>query len=165
VIAKVGSGGQVSFAVPASCAGSVQIVADVQGWFATQSGAGSGTYTPLTPFRDLDTRIGTGTTGPVAGGQTVNLTVTGVGGVPSSGVGAVVLNTTITAPTCAGYLTVFPTGAAQPFASNLNFTAGETVPNLVIAKVGSGGQVSFAVPASCAGSVQIVADVQGWFAS
>src|SRR6202011_4999510 len=125
-----------------------------------------GTYTPLTPGRDLDTRNGTGgTTGPVAGNHTFNLTVTGVNGVPATGVGAVALNVTVTSPTCAAWITVFPTGQPLPPSSNLNYVAGQTIPTLVVVGVGTAGQVSFNVPAACAGSVQVIADIQGWYAS
>ena len=41
-----------------------------------------------------------------------------------------------------GWITVFPTGAPLPTASNLNYVAGQTVPNLVVARVGAGGQVT-----------------------
>jgi len=52
-----------------------------------------------------------------------------VHGVPASGVTSVVLNVTATAPTTAGHLTVYPSGAAVPTASTLNFAAGRTVPD------------------------------------
>ncbi|MEZ5142561.1 MAG: hypothetical protein R2726_08615 [Acidimicrobiales bacterium] len=88
-----------------------------------------------------------------------NLPVVGRGGVPASGVAAVVLNVTVTGPTAPSHLTVFPAGESPPSASNLNFSAGQTVPNLVIAKVGAGGQVSLR---NNSGSVQVIADVAGW---
>ncbi|MEO5679357.1 MAG: CAP domain-containing protein, partial [Acidimicrobiales bacterium] len=76
---------------------------------------GQPTYVSLTPARLLDTRPGAATsdgvsagTGALAPCATRALTVTGRGGVPSSGVGAVVLNLTATGPTSAGFLTVFP---------------------------------------------------------
>lgn len=62
---------------------------------------------------------------------------------PASGVGAVALKVTVTNPTGPSLLTVWPAGSARPLASNLNFTARQTVPNMVIAKVGDDGQVSF----------------------
>ena len=37
------------------------------------------------------------------------------------------LNVTADAPEGSGYLTVFPCGAAQPLASNVNYVAGQTV--------------------------------------
>ena len=85
--------------------------------------------------------------------------VLGTGGVPATGVSAVALNVTATNPTTPGFLTVFPTGAAQPSTSSVNFVAGQTVPNRVIVPVGSGGQVSIY---NGAGSVDVVVDVGGW---
>ena len=66
--------------------------------------------------------------------------VTGVGGVPSAGVSAVVLNVTATEASATTFLTVFPSGSACPMASNLNVERGQTVPNLVVAKVGADGR-------------------------
>jgi len=63
-------------------------------------------------------------------------------------------------PAAAGYITVWPTGLAQPYTSNLNLNPGATIPNLVIARVGSNGKVSI----YCGGqaATDIVVDVQGW---
>lgn len=98
-----------------------------------------GLYNPLVPARLLDTRNGTGAVaGPLPGGSTLTLQVTGRGGVPLTGVSAVVLNVTVTSPTATGYLRVFPAGTAVPLASNLNFVAGQTVPNRVIVMLGAG---------------------------
>jgi hypothetical protein len=44
-----------------------------------------------------------------------------------------------TGPTNSGFLTVWPTGASQPTVSNLNFVAGQTVPNLVKVGLGTNG--------------------------
>jgi hypothetical protein len=124
----------------------------------------AGGLTPLTPARLLDTRNGTGgTTGPVAAGATVSLTVLGVGGVPASNVGAVVLNVTVTQPKEGGYITVFPAGSTRPTTSNLNFTAGETVPNLVVATVGTDGKVELYNGSGA--TVQLIADVSGWLST
>ena len=76
-------------------------------------------------------------TGPVGPGATFNLTVAGRGGVPATGVGAVALNVTATNPTANSYFTVWPTGQPQPNASNLNFGAGQTIPNMVIVPLGA----------------------------
>ncbi len=123
------------------------------------------TYVPLTPTRILDTRNGTGTGGgsnPVGPGATIDLQVTGVGGVPASGVAAVALNVTATGATGPGsYLTIYPTGSTQPLASNLNFNPGTAIPNLVIARVGPSGKVSIY---NNLGSVHVVGDVQGYYA-
>ena len=74
-----------------------------------------------------------------------------------------VLNVTVSQPQRAGYLTVYPDQTAQPLGSNLNFVAGQTVPNLVVAPVGADGAVDFYNGSG--GTVHIVADVSGWLAS
>ena len=126
-------------------------------------------YAPLTPARILDTRTDATTVdglfagdGPLGEGATLNLKVTGRGGVPATGVGAVVLNLTAVGQTSPTFLTVFPKGAARPLASNLNPNPGIIQPNLVIAKVGLDGDVSIF---NNTGSLDVVADVQGWFPS
>ena len=135
VIAKVGDSGQVSIYNHSGC---VDIAADIAGWFASPAGSSEG-FTGLTPARLVDTRTAGG---PVCAGQVLDVAVTGANGVPSAGVDSVVLNVTAISPSQASFLTVFPRGAARPNASNLNFTAQTTIPNLVIAKVGDSGQVS-----------------------
>jgi len=129
---------------------------------ANPSTSSGGVYAPLPPARVLDTRNGTGGFSTSVGpGQTINVQVTGVGGVPSTGVGAVVLNLTVTQPTSGSYLTVYPAGATLPTSgSSINFSTGQTIANAVIAKVGAGGKVSIF---NAAGNVHVVVDVNGWF--
>ncbi|HEX7916692.1 Ig-like domain repeat protein, partial [Rudaea sp.] len=98
-------------------------------------------FVALQPSRLLDTRAGFSTTdGQFAGigaateGGVVDLTVAGRGGVPNTGAVAVVLNVTVTNPTALGYITAWPSGTTQPNVSNLNFTPGKTIANLVVAK-------------------------------
>jgi hypothetical protein len=52
-----------------------------------------------------------------------------------------VLNVTVTEPQGAGFVTVFPCGSARPNASNVNYVAGKTIPNLVFSKLGPTGTV------------------------
>jgi hypothetical protein len=99
--------------------------------------------------------------GPISGGSTANLNVLGRGGVPTSGVGSVALNVTITSPTAAGFMTVWPAGTARPEASNLNFVVNQTVPNMVIVPVGANGQIS--LYSSSGATTDVIVDVLGWF--
>jgi hypothetical protein len=99
----------------------------------------------------------------VAANGTMSLQVTGQGGVPSTGVGAVAINVTVTQPTAPGFATVYPDGMSPPTASNLNFVAGETIPNLVIVPVASDGKVDLFNGGN--GTSQYVGDVVGWFSA
>jgi hypothetical protein len=73
---------------------------------------------------------------------------------------AVVLNVTAVTPSAPSFITVWPTGNPQPVASSLNFVAGQTIPNLVTATIGSDGTVSMY---NHGGSVDLVADVVGYY--
>jgi len=161
VIARVGAGGKVAIF---NHMGSTDVIADVQGWFAAPASTAGSAYFPTNPARILDSRTGTGTPGGAIGqlgtDGTIDITVAGAGGVPSSGVSAVVLNVTVTdSPGPESYITLFPAGTARPVASNLNYSAGETVPNLVIVRVNDGKVSMF----NHVGSTNVIADVQGWF--
>jgi hypothetical protein len=138
-------------------AGQVDVVIDLAGWFSAPGGlpASAGLYRPLVPGRLLDTRAGT----PLGPGQSLTLPVLGAKGVPASGVGAVALNVTVTNPSAAGYVTVYP-GGTLPLASNLNFIPRQTVANRVLAKLGASGQVTIF---NSSGNVDLVVDVGGWF--
>ena len=161
VIARVSATGEVSIY---NNSGTVNVIADVQGWFPTQLG---NAYTSLVPARILETRNAHSTIdglanglGVLGAGQTLDLTVVGRGGVPASGVGAVVLNITATNQSQPTFLTVFPTGSPRPNASNLNPTPPMTASNLAIVRIGAGGSVSIY---NDSGSVDVIVDVQGWF--
>jgi hypothetical protein len=120
-----------------------------------------GYYHPVSPARILDTRAGlTGYGGSLGYGCHINVQVTGVGGVPASGVSAVVLNVTTTQPSRGSFLTVYPSDAGLPTASNLNFLPGQTVPNLVTVKVGADGKVKLY---NAAGQTHVIFDVVGWY--
>ena len=73
-----------------------------------------------------------------------------------------VANVTATGATAQSFLTVYPEGASQPLASDLNFTAGETVPNLCVAKLSSAGGLAVY---NALGSVNALVDVAGWYTS
>jgi hypothetical protein len=143
--------------------GSVNVILDVAGYYTNpaSSPGPDGLFNPLVPSRLLDTRTGTGApAGILPPNQKIDLQITGKGGVPASGVSAVVLNVTDANSTGAGYLTVWPAGVSMPLASNLNFVAGQTVPNRVMVGVGTGGKVSIY---NGLASSHVIADVNGWF--
>jgi len=78
--------------------------------------------------------------GPLAGGTTIEVQITGRGGVPATGVDAAVLNVGALTPTGDGFLTIYPCGTL-PNASSLNYTTGVNIPNEIIAKLSPTGTV------------------------
>ena len=144
----------------------------------------TGPYSPLAPTRICDTRPGnpsslsgaaaqcngpggvgtSGTTIPTGGSINVNVangasTSAATFSVPSDAT-AVVLNVTAVAPSTSGYLTVYPAGSSRPLTSNLNYAAGEVVPNLVEVGTGSGGDISIYSQAK----TDVVVDLEGYVA-
>jgi SpoIID/LytB domain protein len=119
-------------------------------------------FTPVSPVRIVDTRLGTGTQALAVGaGCTLPVDVVGTAGVPSSGVTAVALNITATRALQSGFLTVYPCGVSQPDASNVNFVPGADRANMATARVGVGGQVCIYSSAE----VDIIVDVLGSYGS
>ncbi len=73
---------------------------------------------------------------------------------------AVVLNITVTDTTTASFLTLWPDGTAQPLASDLNWVAGDTLPNLIVVKLGANGSIDFY---NGFGMTDVIVDVVGWY--
>jgi Domain of unknown function (DUF5122) beta-propeller len=156
VITKLGDAGRVCLFSQVS----THVIIDVNGFYP----AGAA-FVPMTPARVLDSRPNGSTidgkfmaSGALAGGTTTELDIGGRADVPLSAL-AVSLNVTVTEPDGAGFLTVFPCGAAQPNASNLNYVTGQTVPNAVTAKLGANGRVCLFSQAS----THVVVDINGYY--
>jgi len=141
--------------------------AHVQGPLPSNVVAGAAsTYVPVTPQRVLDTRPGAGNVGAPAAKVgplgVVNLPIRGVqtpdGPVPSTAT-AVVLNVTVTGGTAATDVRVAPSGGTFS-ASNLNASAGQTVPNLVTVALGGNGAVALR---NTGGTVNLIADIAGYY--
>ena len=147
------SDGQVSFSN--NSGGTVDVVADLEGFYAR------GGYATSRARRPASWTPGTG---PASWGRSqpreaprLNLS----GKVPA-GAAAAVINLTVTDPQKSGHLTAYADGAPEPNASNLNFSACETVPNLVIVPLTN--DIADIANAST-GTVQMVADLEGYFSS
>jgi hypothetical protein len=156
----VGAGGAISVLNQAYIGtGSTHVLVDVIGY---SRAVGSGTHLrTIAPIRALDSRIGTGGLAePFHARAARDLTITGLAGIPGT-VQAVVLNMTVANATNTGsFVTVWPSGEAQPGISNINIIAGITRPNLVVARVGSNGKISIV---NDSGDTDILADVVGYF--
>ncbi len=156
VIARVGVGGRVCIFSQMTA----DLVVDVNGFFGAASSLAS-----VVPARLLESRSGLATVdgqfngiGTRGAGMVTELVVAGRGGVPFNA-STVVLNVTVTGAQAAGFVTVFPCGSARPNASNLNYTAGQSIPNAVVSKVGVAGRVCiFTLTAT-----DLIVDVNGYF--
>jgi hypothetical protein len=132
------------------------LVADVAAWYGVGRPAG---LVDLEPVRILDTRapIGVPLAGSVPAGQFVRLQVAGRGGVADDA-DAVVMNVTVTEPSASGFVTVWPCDRSMPTVSNLNYTAGDTRPNLATVKLAADGTVCLYTMATA----HLIADVSGY---
>ncbi len=163
VVVPLGSSGDIEIFGNAR----TDIVIDVVGWYTSRGGTGSQFNAMPAPVRICDTRPGNPSSlsgsaaqcngHAMASGTTAAIRVAGVGGVPS-GAKAVAVNVTVTNTPTSGYLTAFP-GGTQPTASNLNWTRGETVPNLAIAELSPSGTLSL----YCSAGTDVIVDVLGWY--
>jgi hypothetical protein len=161
VTVPVDAGGRIRVFVLGG--GGLDVFADVLGYYTSGIPTVPGSFGALSPARLLDTRTGVGGSHRrLVSGDTVLLRVTGVGGVPTGGVSAVVLNVHAVEPSAAGYVTVHADGTSLPPTSNLNYSRSRSVANLVIVPVGTDGSVALTV---IGGQVDLVADVTGYYRS
>jgi hypothetical protein len=111
----------------------------------------------VTPCRVVDTRSGA----PVAAGfDRTFVMVGGTCAVPATAK-AVSLNVAVTDATAGGNVRLFPTGAAVPVISTINYSAGQTRTNNVVVSLSALGELT----ARCApiGSTHLILDVNGYF--
>jgi hypothetical protein len=71
------------------------------------------------------------------------------------------LTVTVVSPTAAGYVSVYPTNLPRPATCNLDFAAGQTVANLVVAVPGADGNVDLFNGASA--GVNLLVDISGYY--
>ena len=141
VTVRVGSLGRIC--VEGSVA-QTDVIVDINGYYNDQ-----GSYhTSQDPVRVVDTRPGTQSIdpgkSPVGAGSIRQVSLGGVPGVTLGVTTAVALNVTAVAPASGGFLTVFPGPCGNsnlPNASNLNYLAGQVVPNYVVVKVPNSGLI------------------------
>ena len=116
----------------------------------------------VTPCRVFDSRDpGLGGPAPLIGGSQNAVPLAGHCGVPTTAA-AVSLNVTVTGPTVQGHLRLFPSGAALPVVSTINYVAGQTRANNAVTRLGASGTLEVYVGQS-GGSVHVIVDVNGYF--
>jgi hypothetical protein len=160
VTVKLGAGGMVRVL---NAQGAADVVIDVAGYYTDSGGSA---FHGVLPDRLIDSRPGADNVGPYASrwgagdAGTRSVQVAGRAGVPATA-NAVVMNLTAVQPSAATFVQLWPSGLNRPaFGSSLNALPGQIVPNAVTVKLGGLGDV---MVYNLAGSVDLVADVAGWF--
>ncbi len=129
-------------------------------------------YTPLTPCRIVDTRVAGGvipsnSSRSFTAVNSVSFTSQGGSATNCGTLGlsasAVAMNVTVVTPSAAGYATVYPFGASQPFSSSVNYTAGAIVNNAIISAIPNPLQSSDITLFTFA-QAHYVIDIVGYFA-
>jgi uncharacterized repeat protein (TIGR01451 family) len=117
----------------------------------------------LEPCRVVDTRNATGSRGgpALAAGVARTFPISGACGVPATA-WAVSLNVTVTQPTAAGNVRLFPGSTPRPLTSTINYTAGITRANNATAALGTAGDLT-ALASQASGTVHLILDVNGYF--
>jgi hypothetical protein len=136
------------------------LVIDLVGYFTGASAQLSnvGLFVPVTPSRLLDSRELPLGARP-GHNRTAEVPVAGRFGLPASGVGAVVVNATVTDTAAQGFFSVWPAQTYRPTASSLNAThLGQTIANHVITPVSTAG-FSFYTQ----NGAHLVVDLAGWY--
>lgn len=129
------------------------VIIDVSGWY--EPGVA---FTPTTPRRIVDTRDGLGGVAavPLEPADELVAPVTPAVGVPE-GATAVSVSLTLTNTTDDGYATMYPCGL-DPYASNVNYVAGQIVPNAVVVGIGADDAVCVRTSARA----DVVVDLNGY---
>ncbi len=163
VVAPLGASGKVCVYSYAA----TDILVDIAGWFAGGSPS-TAAFVGATPNRFIDTRNAIGAPrARIVANATLSVPVVGAGIQRTDGTAdvipanatAVAINVTAVSPSAAGFITVWPCGAAMPVASNVNFVAGSVVANGVVAPIGANGSVCLYTNQQS----DILVDVLGWF--
>ncbi|MCL4414272.1 MAG: hypothetical protein M1522_05900, partial [Actinobacteria bacterium] len=151
-------------------------------------GSAGATYVPMSPARIVDTRCSesplpaslsasycaalptaNASLSSPAGAKKIHVQVTGVGGVPDTGVAAVLVNLTFAGSfATGGYLSAYPTGSGATTGefSNLNWSPATyqgAVANLAVVEVGAGGDIT--IYNGSASFTNVVVDVEGYYLS
>ena len=153
-------GGHLSSAGAVRVASAVWwLMARIGGWTPT---AGPLRLATLAPCRIVDTRNAAGPYGgpALAAGGTRSFDIAGQCGVPADAL-AVTLNVTVTNPSTAGSITLYPGTGLAPGTSTVFFAAGRTRANN--ATIGLVDGVLSVADRQESGTVDVIVDVSGYF--
>jgi streptogramin lyase len=130
----------------------------------TTSALGVAGFFTLPPCRVVDTRAASGVPlgrPSLAAGVARVFSARRLCGLPDNAI-AVSFNVTVTAPSAAGDLRIFPGGGGAPLASVINYGAGQTRANNGIVPIGADGSIVVLCD-QASGVVDLILDVNGYF--
>jgi hypothetical protein len=130
--------------------GSASVTVTVVGYYKPAAST-TGLFTPLNRTRASGVVIQAGTP--------LDIATNGVGGLPATGVDAVVLQVTVQTPTAGGTVSVGAGGVA-PTVAQQTYTAGRSISQLVVARRSSDGKLRVALSG---GSAAVLVDVWGYY--
>jgi alpha-tubulin suppressor-like RCC1 family protein len=133
--------------------GSVHVIVDLAGYYATDRGD---RFFPMTPARVLDTRSAGGALGP---GSTRDV---GLAGRIAATASAAAVTVTGTGTTTSTYVTAYPAGASRPLASTVNLLPQRDTTNSAAVALGDGARMTLY---NHSGSTQLLVDIAGFFAN
>ncbi|MFI5841978.1 fibronectin type III domain-containing protein [Catenuloplanes sp. NPDC051500] len=151
-VVSLGTGGRVSV-YNSSADATVRLHVDITGFFSAAGVTAAGSsYVPLTPAR-----IAAGL--PVAAGEYTTVAPLGLGGIPSTGVTAVLAHVTVSS-SAVGWISVYPDGVTRPGTSVVNHRDdGGSYTNQVPVTLGANGR--FRIYSQSASTVTV--DVVGYY--
>ncbi len=119
-------------------------------------------FIAVTPCRTVDTRPQHGGHGAIFGNTSQSFVIPGTCGIPTTAA-AFSLNITVVPHGSLGYLTVWPTGLAQPLVSTLNSVDGRVKANAAIVPAGANGAISVFANMASTASTDVIVDINGYF--
>jgi hypothetical protein len=154
-------GGKLSATFRGAVGKQTHLLFDVTGYFLADNTGG--TFTPVTPFRPLDTRTDVGLPGRFVANMSRTLQITdALGPIPLTAT-AITGNLTVVGPTKAGFASVTKDPDNLPTTSTINFPAGATRANGVFAPLDLDGALSIVYRTSGGGTSDFLLDVTGYF--
>jgi hypothetical protein len=150
VLVPVASDGKIELYNGGS--GTVDLLADVSGYF---SAAAPNAFVTVTPYEPVDTA---NSGGPLAANSTSHYLLD-----QATGTAAVIGTITASAPTDSGYITAYPDNVSRPAISDVNFNTGQTVSNLSMLDTATDEGAATYVFNGSPGTTQLDIDVLGYF--
>lgn len=163
VTSPLSNDGGVSIVYKAPAGRTAHFLLDVTGYFLDDATGQTYNAMPADPVRVLDSRTGTGLSGPIPANVNQTFPVAGQAGIPA-GATAITGNLTVAGQTGPGFVTLAtdppPT---NPTTSTINFPAGDTRANGLTIKLSATGSLSAVYKAAAGRTTHLILDVTGYY--